>query len=80
MLWLVGDRTYDSICGMGCPWCIPVGGACMGSVWNDGVEVSRLCVNEVKLLGLQDGLFLCLGMFRGDVLGYRLQQCFQELV
>ena len=52
----------------------------MGSIWNDGVEVSRLCVDEVKMLGLQDGLFLCLGMFGGDVLGYRWQQGFQELV
>ena len=47
---------------------------------NDGVEVSRLCVNEVKLLGLQDGLFLYLGTFKGDVLGYRWQQGFQEPV
>ena len=52
----------------------------MGSVWNDGVEVCRLCVNEVTLLGLQDGLFLYFEAFGGDVLGYRWQQCFQELV
>ena len=52
----------------------------MGSVWNDGVEVSRLCVNEVKLLGLQDGLFLYLGTFGGNALGYRWQQGFQEPV
>ena len=43
----------------------------MRSVWNDGVKVSRLCVNEVKLLGLQDGIFLYLGAFRGGVVGYR---------
>ena len=76
VLRLVGDRTYDAICGMGCPYCVMVGGACTGSIWNDGVEVSRLCVNEVKLLGLQDGLFLCLGMFRGNDFGYGWQQCF----
>ena len=52
----------------------------MGSVWNDSVKVSRLCVNDVKLTRLQDGLFLCLGMFGGDVLGYRWQQGFQEPV
>ena len=57
-----------------------VGSACTGSIWNDGVEVSRLCVNEVKLLGLQDSLFLCLGTFGGDVLGYRRKQGFQEPV
>ena len=52
----------------------------MGSIWNDGIEVSRLCVSEVKLLGLQDGLFLYLGTFGGDILGYRWQQGFQEPV
>ena len=52
----------------------------MGSIWNNSVEVSRLCVNEVKLLGLQYGLFLYLGVFEDDVLGYRWQQGFQELV
>ena len=31
-------------------------------------------------MGLQDGLFLCLEMFRGDVLGYGWKQCFQEQV
>ena len=58
MLWLMGDKAYDAICSMGCPQHIPVGGAYIGSAWNDGVEVSGLCVNEFKLLGLQDGLFL----------------------
>ena len=51
VLWLMGDRTSDAICSMGCPWCILVGGTYIGSVWNDGVEVSRLCVNEVKTVG-----------------------------
>ena len=58
--------------------CIAVGSSYTGSIWNDGVEVSRLCINEVKLLGLQDGCFLYLGMFRGNVLGYKWQQGFQE--
>ena len=70
---MVGDETYDAIYSMGFPWSIPIGGAYMGSVWNDGVEVFELCLNEVKLLGLQDGLFLYLGRFIGDVLGYRWQ-------
>ena len=72
----MGDRAYDDIGDMGFPWRIPVGGACMGSVWNDGVKVSRLCVNEVKLLGLQDGLFLYLGTFGGDVFFYGWKQFF----
>ena len=71
VLWLVGDRTYDAIYGMGCTQFVLVGGSYMRSIWNDSVKVSRLCVDEVKLLGLQDGLFLYLGTFRGDVLVYR---------
>ena len=40
----------------------------MGSVWNDGVKVSRLCIDQIKILGFQDGLLFGLGMFRCDVL------------
>ena len=69
----MGDETYDAIYSMGFPWSIPIGGACVGSVWNDGVEVSELCVNEIKMLGLQDVLFLSLGTFEGYVLSYRWQ-------
>ena len=68
---MVGDRTYDSIYGMGCPWCILIGGACTGSVWNDGVKVSRLCIDHIKLLGFQDGFLFKLGMFECDVLCFR---------
>ena len=71
MLWLVGDRTYDSIYDMGCPRCIPVGGACTGRVWNDSVKVSKLCIDQINLLGFQDGLLFGLGMFRCNVLYYR---------
>ena len=71
VLWLVGDRAYDAICSMGCPWCIPVGGACIGSVWNDNVKVSRLCIDQIKLLGFQDGLLFGLGTFGCDILFYK---------
>ena len=80
MMWLMGDIAYDAICSMGCPGWVTVGGAYTGSIWNNGVKVFGLCINEVKLLGLQDGLLLCLGTFRGDVLGYRWKQGFQEPV
>ena len=40
----------------------------MGSIWNDSVQVSRLRVDQVKLLGLQYGLFFRLGTFICDVL------------
>ena len=71
VLCLVGDRTYDSICGMGCTQCIPIGGFYMGSIWNDSVKVSKLCLDQIKLLDFQDGLLFRLGMFRCDVLCYR---------
>ena len=71
VLWLVRDKTYDGICKMACPRCIPVGGACIGSVWNDNVKVSRLCIDQIKLLGFQDGLLFALGTFRCEVLCYR---------
>ena len=54
VLCLVGDRTYDAICGMGCSRCVPVGGACIGRIWNDSVKVSILCIDHIKLLGFQD--------------------------
>ena len=40
----------------------------MGSVWDDGIQVSRLGIDEVKLLGLQYGLFSILGMFICNVI------------
>ena len=51
VLWFVRDRAYDAICSMGCPQCISVAGTQKGSIWNDGVEVSILSVDQVKLLG-----------------------------
>ena len=30
-------------------------------------------------MGLEDSIFLYLGTFGGDILGYRWKQCFQEL-
>ena len=71
VLWLVRDKTYDSIYNMGCPWCIPIGGAYTGSVWNDSVKVSRLCIDKIKLLGFKYGLLFKLGTFRCDILCYK---------
>ena len=50
----------------------------MGSIWNDGVEVSKLCVDQVKLLGFQYGLFFGLGMFGCNVLCYGWDQGFEK--
>ena len=78
MLWLVEERTYDAIYDMGCPRCILVGGTCTGSIWNDSVQVPRLCINQIELMGFQDGLLFGLGTFRCNVLCYRLEQGFEE--
>ena len=50
----------------------------MGSVWNDGVQVSRLGVDQVKLLGFQYGLLFSLGTFICDVLCYGQEQGLEE--
>ena len=50
----------------------------MGSIWNDGVKVSRLCIDQIKLLGFQDGLLFELGTFRCDVIFFRWEQGFEE--
>ena len=50
----------------------------MGSISDDGIQVSRLGVDEVKLLGLQYGLFFRLGMFRCDVLCDGWEQSLKE--
>ena len=50
----------------------------MGSVWNDGIQVSRLGIDEVKLLGLQYDLFFRLGTFRCDILCDGQEQSIEE--
>ena len=50
----------------------------MGSIWNDSVEVSRLCVNQIELLGFQDGFFFRLGTFECNVLCYGWEKSFEK--
>ena len=50
----------------------------MGSIWNDGIQVSRLGIDEVKLLGLQYGLFFRLGTFKCDILCDGWEQSIKE--
>ena len=50
----------------------------MVSVWNDSVKVSRLCIDQVKLLGFQYGLLFELGSFRCDILFYGWEQGFEK--
>ena len=47
-------------------------------VWDDGIQVSRLGVDEVKFLGLQYGLFFRLGTFRCNVLCNGREQSLEE--
>ena len=78
VLWLLGDQACDAICSMGCPRCIPIGSTQTRSIWNDGVKVSRVCIDQVKLLGFQYGLLFRLGTFGCDVLCYRWEKGFKE--
>ena len=50
----------------------------MGSVCNDGVQVSRLSIDEVKILSFQYGLFFRLRMFGCDILCYGWEQGLKE--
>ena len=50
----------------------------MGSIWNDSVEVPRLCINQIKMLAFQYGYLFGLGTFKCDVLCYRWEQGFKE--
>ena len=50
----------------------------MGSIWNDGVQVSILSVDQFKLLGFQYGLLFGLRMFGCDILCYGSEQGFEK--
>ena len=50
----------------------------MGSIWNDSVKVSRVCIDQIKLLGFQYGLLFGLGTFICDVLCYGWEQGFEK--
>ena len=50
----------------------------MESIWNDSIQVSRLSIDKVKLLGLQYGLFFELAMFGCDILYYGWEQGLKE--
>ena len=77
-LQLLGDQSYDAIRSMGCPRCITIGGTWTGSIWIDGIQVSILGIDEVKLLGLQYGLFFRLGTFRCNFLCDGREQSLEE--
>ena len=56
-LWLRREAANDAIGSVGFPRIVMWGIASRG-VRYDGVKITRLGVNEIKLLGLKDSLFL----------------------
>ena len=57
------DTTNDAVGSVGCPGRIVLGGIAARGVRYNGIEITRLGVNEVELLGLKDDLFFRLGSF-----------------
>ena len=47
-------------------------------VWYDGVKITRLGVNEIKLLGLKDSLFFSLGSFGCHILNNERKEGLKE--
>ena len=47
-------------------------------VWYDGVKISGLGIDEVKLLGFKDSLFLRLGSFGGHILSNERKEGLKE--
>ena len=78
VLWLLGDQSYDAIYSMGCSRCVAVRGAYASSIWDDGIQVSGLSIDEVKLLSFQYGVFFGLGTFGCNVLSYGCEQSLKE--
>ena len=74
----MGDKAYNSIHYMRFTWWIMVEGVSMRGILNYGIKVSKLSIDQVKLLGFQYGLFFGLGTFRCDILCYGWEQCLEE--
>ena len=62
------DTANDAVGSMGCPRRIVLGGIVARGIRYNGIEITRLGVNEVELLGLKDGLLFRLGSFRCHIL------------
>ena len=50
----------------------------MRGVLNDSVKVSRLCIDQVKLLGFQYGPLFRLGIFGCNILCYGWEKGFEK--
>ena len=72
------DAANDAIGIVGCPRRIVLGGLAARGIRYDGIEITRLGINEVKLLGLKDGLFFKLGSFGCHILSNDRKKGFEE--
>ena len=72
------DMANDVVGSVGFPWRIMLGGIAAMGVRYNGIEITRLGVNEVELLGLKDGLFFILWYFVCHILSNDRKKGFEE--
>ena len=72
------DMANDAVGSVGCPRRIVLGGLAARGIRYDRIEITRLGVNEVELLGLKDGLFFRLGSFVCHILSNDRKKGFEE--
>ena len=72
------DMANDAVSSVGCPRCIVLGGLAARGVRYNGIEITRLGVNEVELLGLKDCLYFRLGSFGCHILSNDRKKGFEE--
>ena len=72
------EAANDAIGSVGCPRRIVMWGIASRGVRYDGVKITRLGVNEIKLLGLKDSLFFSLGSFSRHILGNERKEGLEE--
>ena len=77
-LGLRGETANDAIGSVGCPRRIVMWGIASRGVRYDGVKITRLGVNEIKLLGLKDSLFFSLGSFSYHILSNERKEGLEE--
>ena len=68
----------DAIGSVGCPRRIVMWGIASRGVWYDGVKITGLGINEIKLLGFKDSLFLRLGSFSCHILSNERKEGLKE--
>ena len=72
------EAANDAIDSVGCSRRIVMWGIASRGIWYDGVKITRLGINEIKLLGLKDSLFLRLGSFGCHILSNERKEGLEE--